>query len=282
MPHHHPSLIHPTALVDPKAQLGEGTRVGPYAIIGPEVVLGEECEVRAHAVLDGSLRMGSNNQVGYGAIIGAEPQDTRWAGAKSHVEIGSHNIFREYVTIHRGTEAESATRIGSYNLLMAGSHVAHNCEIGSHVTLVNNVLLAGRVTIEDYAFLGGGAAVHQGVRIGRLAMVRGLTRLGQDVPPFTMAVATNTVCGLNRVGLKRQGVSLHMRRLLGEVYETFYHLGFNRTQALQQILTHEDWQKNELARHFCDFVAQTKRGLCRAVRAGITRARGDESISEEE
>lgn len=273
----HSPTIHPTAIIHPKAELGAGTRVGAYAVIGPDVILGEACEVRPHAVIDGFVRMGSHNQIGYGAIIGAEPQDTRWNGGKSYVEIGSHNIFREYVTIHRGTELESSTKIGNHNLLMAGSHVAHNCTIGDRVTLVNNVLLAGRVTVEDGAFLGGAAAVHQYVRIGRLAMVRGLTRLGQDVPPFTMAVATNTVCGLNRVGLKRQNISLQTRRLLLEVYDTFYHIGLNRTQAMQQILLREDWQANDLVRHFCQFAASTKRGLCRAVRA--TR---DSSLMQEE
>ncbi len=257
--------IHERAIVHPKAQVGKGTVIGPDVIIDEHCSIGENCEVRARAVITGFTKIGNNNQIGYGAIIGAEPQDLAFEGCKSFVEIGDGNMIREYVTIHRGTKEGTTTRIGNKTMLMAASHVAHNCIIEDGVILVNNVLLGGYVEVHRRAFLGGASVVHQFTRIGSLAMVRGQTRLGMDVPPYCMAVATNAVHGLNRVGMKRGGFSGDVRRNLIQLYDQFYHSGMNREQALQAIKNDPLFHFEE-AKHFCEFITSTQRGLCRSVK----------------
>ncbi|MFZ5807144.1 MAG: acyl-ACP--UDP-N-acetylglucosamine O-acyltransferase [Verrucomicrobiota bacterium] len=258
--------IHETAIVHPKAKIGKRTTVGPWVIIEAGAEIGAECEIRARAVITGNVRMGKKNQVGYGAIIGAEPQDLAFKGVPSFVEIGDNNIFREYTTIHRGTKENTATKIGDNNFFMAGVHVAHNCAIGNHAILVNNVLLGGYVTVQDRAFLGGAVVVHQYTRIGQLAMIRGQTRIGMDVPPFFMAVATNAVCGLNRVGLKRAGYTPQQRKAILRAYQTLYHQGLNRQQALEKFSTDPELQTPEV-KLIRDFLTSTQRGICHAIQA---------------
>ena len=256
--------IHATALVDPSVNLGDGTRIGPYAVIEAGCALGEDCEVRAHAVITGGSVIGARNQIGYGAIIGAEPQDYAFKGTTSRVEIGSGNRIREYVTIHRATKEGGATRMGNDNYLMGGVHLGHDVQVGNHAILANNTLLSGYVQVGDRAFLGGATIVHQFVRIGALAITRGGTRLGKDVPPYFMAVATNTVSGLNRVGLRRSGVPHETRRALQEAYDMIYHANLNVGQALEEL--RRKFHLPEIT-HLIEFVAQSKRGICRARRA---------------
>lgn len=270
-------MIDSTASIHPSAQIGEGTSVGAHVIIGEHVKIGAGCEVRANAVITGHTKIGDRNQVGYGAIIGAEPQDASYKGAKSFVEIGDDNIFREYVTIHRGTKEGSVTKLGNKNFLMVGVHIAHNCEVGNHVTIVNNVLLAGYVQVKDRAFLGGAVVVHQFTRIGQLAMVRGQTRLGMDLPPFYMAVATNTVCGLNRVGLRRAGYNLERRKMIQRAYELMYHEGLNRAQAIEAMGQGAEGLSEEV-QLIREFVSTTTRGICRAVHA--KQAKQSEVVDE--
>jgi UDP-N-acetylglucosamine acyltransferase len=207
--------------------------------------------------------LGPRNQIGYGAIIGAEPQDYAFKGTDSRVEIGSGNRIREYVTIHRATTKGGATRVGNDNYLMGGVHLGHDVQIGNQAILANNTLLSGYVQVGDRAFLGGGTLVHQFTRIGTLAITRGGTRLGKDVPPYFMAVATNTVSGLNRVGLRRSGMPIETRRALQEAYDMIYHANLNVSQALEQLRN-----KFNLPEIAClvEFVAQSKRGICRARR----------------
>lgn len=252
--------IHSTALVDPSAQLGAEVRVGPYAIVGPRCVIGDGCEIRAHAVICDGTVMGARNQVGYGAVLGGEPQDFGFRGTDSRVEIGSRNRIGEYVTIHRATKAGGATRVGDDNFLMGGVHVGHDAEIGHHAILANNTLLSGHVQIGDQAFLGGATLVHQWVRIGALAITRGGTRLGKDVPPYFMAVATNTVSGLNRVGLRRAGFSQETRKMIQAAYEMIYRSQLNVTQAEEEL--RRKFHQPEIVR-LLDFIASSKRGICR-------------------
>lgn len=259
--------VHPTAIVEPGAKIGAGCTIGPGAIVEGGVELGSDCIVGPRVVLQGVVKMGSKNRIGVGAVIGGEPQDLAYQGAKSGVVIGDGNTFREYVTIHRGTKEGTDTTIGNGCFLMVGAHVAHNCRLADGVILVNNVLLAGHVEVEEKAFLGGAVVVHQFVRIGKLAMVRGQTRVGMDLPPYCMAVATNGVCGLNLVGLKRAGVGPAGRKALQKVYEEFFFGGKNRTQALEQIQKGNDATFAEV-KAFCDFIATTKRGICHGLRAG--------------
>ncbi|NJK93108.1 MAG: acyl-ACP--UDP-N-acetylglucosamine O-acyltransferase [Blastochloris sp.] len=256
--------IHPRALIHPQAKVGGNCIIGPDVVIDEHVEVGEGCEIRARAVITGHTVLGSGNQIGYGAIIGAEPQDLAYQNCLSHTRIGHRNVIREYVTIHRGTKEGSSTVIGDENYLMTGVHVAHNCLIGNQVILVNNVLLGGYVEVKDHAFLGGDSVVHQFTRVGEHVMVRGQTRLGLDVPPYFMAVATNAVCGLNRVGLKRKGFDSGRRKKIMEAYHLLYHAGKNRLQALESIRSNPELQHPDIEL-LCRFLEETKRGICRAV-----------------
>lgn len=198
--------IHPTAIVHPHAQLGEGVQVGPYAVIGEQVAIGAHTCIGAHVVIEGCVRIGQGNQIFPGATIGLAPQDVSYQGAASWVEIGDRNQIREYVTIHRPTQAEALTAIGNDNFLMAYVHIGHNCRIEHGVTIANAVGLGGYVQVESNAVIGGMTGVHQFVRIGRLAMVGGMSRINRDVPPYLLIEGNPAqVRGLNAVGLKRHG-----------------------------------------------------------------------------
>jgi len=255
--------IHATALVDSAVDLGAEVSVGPYAIIESGCVIGDHCEVCAHAVLCKGTLMGPHNQIGYGAVIGAEPQDLGYKGGRSWVEIGSGNKIREYATIHRATKEESATSIGNNNFIMCGVHVGHDGVIGNGTILANNTLLAGYVEVEDGVFLGGGTVVHQHARIGTLAITRGGTRVGKDVPPYFMAVDVNEVSGINRIGLRRAGLSHETRRAIQAAFELLYRSNLNVTQAVEE-LRHK-FHVPEIA-HLVDFIRKSKRGICRGYR----------------
>ena len=252
--------IHPSAVVDPAVDLGAEVRVGPYAIIEAGCVIEDYCEIRAHAVICKGTLMGPRNQIGYGAIIGAEPQDYGYKGGHTWVEIGSGNKIREYVTIHRASTEGTATSVGNDNFLMGGVHVGHDVEIGNRAILANNTLLSGYVKVEDGAFVGGATIVHQHTRIGRLAITRGGTRLGKDVPPFFMATDTNLVSGINRIGLRRAGFSHETRRAIQAAFELLYRSNLNVTQALEE-LGHK-FHLPEIAQ-LTEFIRASKRGICR-------------------
>ncbi|CAB4244289.1 Acyl-[acyl-carrier-protein]--UDP-N-acetylglucosamine O-acyltransferase [Methylacidimicrobium sp. AP8] len=253
-------MIHPTAMVSPKAELGREVRIGPGAIVEAGTVLGDRCEVRAYAVIAAGTRMGPGNRIGYGAVLGAEPQDLSWDGSPSRVVLGEGNVIREHVTIHRGAKPETETRIGDGNYLMVGCHVGHNCVVGDRTIIVNHVLLAGYVQVGDRAFLGGGSVFHQHVRIGELAMVRGGIRIGMDVPPFLMAVDENEVCGVNRVGLRRAGFSEEVRRRLEDAYRVLYESGRNVSQALEEM--ERRWPDDGEVRRMIAFIRGSRRGIC--------------------
>ena len=258
--------IHPSAIVDPKARLGDDVEVGPFVCIGGEVEIGARCVVQSHAVLDGSVKLGADNRIGHGAIIGGWPQDLSFkAGTRSSVEIGDNNVIREHVTIHRGTAEGSVTRLGNNNFLMAGAHVGHNCEIGNKVIIANNCLLGGHVTVDDGAFLGGGCVFHQFTRVGRLVITQGISGFGKDIPPFCAAAGVNKVVGLNVVGLRRAGFDAADRAEIKAAFRLLYESGFNVSQALAQA-REKTWR--EPAQIFFDFVAAAKRrGIC-ALRRG--------------
>jgi UDP-N-acetylglucosamine acyltransferase len=257
-------MIHPTAVIDPKAQLGAEVTVGPYAMIEGGCVVGDGCEIRAHAVICGGTVLGARNQVGYGTVIGAEPQDYAFKGTDSRVEIGSGNRIREYVTIHRATKPGGATRVGNDNFLMGGVHLGHDVQVGNHVIMANNTLLSGYVEVGDRAFLGGATLVHQFVRIGTLAITRGGTRLGKDVPPYFMAVATNQVSGINRVGLRRSGLAQETRKAIQAAYEMIYRSNLNVSQALEELRA--KFSLPEIVT-LVDFISTSKRGICRELHA---------------
>jgi UDP-N-acetylglucosamine acyltransferase len=253
--------IHPTAIVDSAVDLGEGVVIGPYAIIEPGCVIGDHCEIRAHAVISKGTLMGPNNSIGYGAVIGGEPQDLGFSGGRTWVELGSGNRIREYVTIHRATKEGMATSIGNNNYIMGGVHIGHDGEVGNGTIMANNSLLAGHVIVQDGVFLGGATIIHQNTRIGRLAITRGGTRLGKDVPPFFMATDTNIVAGINRIGLRRAGFSQEIRRSIQASFDLLYRSNLNVSQALDE-LGHK-FRSEEIA-HLIAFIRESKRGICRA------------------
>jgi UDP-N-acetylglucosamine acyltransferase len=201
-------LIHPTAVVDPRAELAESVRVGPFAVIGPEVQIGPDCSIGAHVVIEGRVRMGRGNRLFPGACIGLEPQDLKYTGDPTGVEIGDDNTIREYVTVNRATKGEENTRIGHRNLLMAYSHLGHNCDLGDRIVIANGVAVAGHVVIAHRAVIGGVLGIHQFVHVGTMAMVGGMSRIERDVPPFCIVEGhPSRVRALNRIGLQRSGLS---------------------------------------------------------------------------
>ncbi len=253
--------IHPTAIVSPSARLADGVEIGAFACVGEEVEIGARTVVQAHAVLDGLVRLGPDNFIGFGAIIGARPQDLSFQpGTRSGVEIGRGNIIREQVTIHRGTAADSFTMLGDENFLMAGAHVGHNCAIGNKTIIANNCLLGGHVTLEDSVFLGGGCVFHQHTRVGRLAITQGTSGFGKDLPPYVIGTDVNKVAGLNVVGLKRAGFGPEARAEIREAFRLLYESGRNVSQALEEAGA-KTWSAP--AQAFFDFVAAAKkRGIC--------------------
>jgi UDP-N-acetylglucosamine acyltransferase len=256
--------IHPTAVVSPRAELASDVEVGPYAVVGDEVTLGAGNVVQAHAVIEGRTTLGSENFVGYGAIIGATPQDFAFRrSVVSEIRIGDGNTFREYVTIHRGTKEGSATVVANGCYLMVGTHLGHNVRLGSKVVIANNCLLAGYVEIGDGAILGGGTVFHQFLRVGALAMVRGGTRFGKDIPPYVAADGENMLSGVNAIGLRRAGLTTAVRLEIKRAFKLVYRSGVNISQALERA-KESVWSPE--AQLFFDFIAASQRGVCGANR----------------
>ncbi len=229
--------IHPTAVVDPKAELGPGVQVGPYAVIGPEVEIGAASKIGPHVVLDGRVRMGARNHIFPGACIGLEPQDLKYSGDPTAVVLGDDNTIRECVTINRATTDEQETRLGSGNLLMAYSHLGHNCELGDRIVIANGVAVAGHVVVGDRAVIGGVLGIHQFVHVGTMAMVGGMSRIERDVPPFTMVEGhPSRVRALNKIGLRRSGLlqaeAGQQFAELKRVWSLLYREGLPLAQAL--------------------------------------------------
>ncbi|MBI1976481.1 MAG: acyl-ACP--UDP-N-acetylglucosamine O-acyltransferase [Candidatus Omnitrophica bacterium] len=263
--------IHPTAVISPLAKIADNVEVGPYAIIDDRVILAKGVKVYAHAYITGATEIGENTEIHMGAVVGHIPQD--WSFTKetqSAVRIGKNNLIREYVTIHRGSKEGSATVIGDGNFLMAHSHVAHDCQIGNKVVLANGVLLAGYVTIGDGAFISGNVVIHQFVKIGRLTMISGGSRIGKDVPPFMTASGTNRVYSINAVGLKRAGYGLEQERQIKQAYKLLYLDGKNVAQGLETL---QGRANSSEVLEIIEFIKNSKRGLCAC---GIQRRNRDE------
>lgn len=250
-------MIHPTALVD-GAKLGAGVSVGPYAVVEEEVVVGDGCVIAAHAVIKRHTRMGARNSVSEHAVIGGVPQDYKFrADTVSGVEIGDDNIFREGVTVHRGSRPGVATRIGSGCMLMVGAHVGHDCVVGSHVVLVNNAALAGEVTVGDRAFISAAVGVHQFCRVGRNAMIGGLAKVVQDALPFCVTDGNPARArGLNLVGLRRAGFKAAEIAELKAAYRLLYQR-MPLKEAIEQMKESPSAAVQELAA----FVEAGKRGF---------------------
>jgi UDP-N-acetylglucosamine acyltransferase len=231
------AVIHPTAIVSPKAELGRDVCIGPYCLVGAGVVVGDHCVLHSHVVLEGPARFGRNNEFFPFAVVGGKTQDLKYQGEPTSLEVGDFNVFRENCTIHRSTRDDAPTRIGSHNHFLCYSHVAHDCQVGDHVIVSNNGTLGGHIVVEDYAVISGLAAVHQFCRIGAHSIIGGCSKIIQDVPPY-MIVDGNPAAtrGLNLVGLQRRGFPEDDIRALKSAYKKlFFKKDINLAVALSAL-----------------------------------------------
>lgn len=226
--------IHPTAIVDPRAELGRNVTIGPYCIVEAETKIGDDCKLEARVVIKSRTTLGVNNEISEGAVLGAKAQHLVETTPGGMLIVGDHNRFRENVTLHRAHANEASTIVGSHNLLMVNAHVAHDVRLGSNCVLVNNAMLGGHCHIEDRAYISGGVGIHQFCRVGRLAMVGALAKIVQDVPPFMMVEGggSTEVVGLNRVGLRRNGYTPDEILQLKQAYRVIYRQGLRWSEVL--------------------------------------------------
>ncbi|MCX6355757.1 MAG: acyl-ACP--UDP-N-acetylglucosamine O-acyltransferase [Candidatus Aureabacteria bacterium] len=253
--------IHHSAIISPTAELADDVVIGPYVVVEDDVVIGRGTEIHGHVAIKRYTILGENNRIHHGAVLGDLPQDLHFDGRRSYLRIGDGNTFREYVTLHRATVENGATIVGDGNYFMVTSHAGHDCVIGNRNIITNCALIAGHTMIEDNVVISGAVVIHQFSRIGRLAMLSGLTAVNRDIPPFVIAggrpaAATN----LNLVGLRRAGITQRARTRLKEAFKIFYVSGLNAKQALANI---EEMDVTPEIRHFVDFIKASKRGVCR-------------------
>jgi len=255
--------IHPTAVVDAAARLGDGVSIGPYAIVGPGVTIGDHTEIGPHVVLDGLTTIGARCRFTGQSSIGSPPQDLKYAGGPTRLEIGDDNIVREFVTMNRATEhGGGVTRVGSHGMFMAYAHVAHDCVVGDHVVMANAATLAGHVTIEDHAIIGGLVAIHQFVRIGESAILGGGAMVTLDIVPYCMAAGDRAVLhGLNLIGLKRRGFAPATLVALRSAYRTIFRSGLRLQDALEALRTGA--AEDPRVAHLVRFIEESRRGICR-------------------
>jgi len=255
-------MVHPTAVIHPKAQLGEGVEIGPYCIIGENVILGPDCRLHSHVVIDGHTRLGRANEIFPFASIGLQTQDLKWKGGITRTEIGDENTFREYVSIHSATSDGEATRVGSNNYLLSYCHVAHNVCLGNHIIMSNVATLGGHVTVDDYAVIGGLVAVHQFCRIGKISMIGGCSKVVQDVPPFMLADGNPCeVRTTNKIGMERNGISEQAQAALRQAYKILFREGLTTANALARI--EQELPPLPEIQHLVQFIRASERGICR-------------------
>ena len=255
--------IHPTAIVDPKAELGDDVQVGPYAIIREDVSIGSGSQVGSHTVIEPFVSIGRDCRIFHFASIGATPQSLKFEGEKTYVKIGRGTVIREFVTIHRGTGfGGGITEIGEQNFLMAYTHIAHDCKTGRMVVMANNATLAGHITIGDYATVGGLTAIHQFVKVGDYAFIGGKSAVVKDIPPFVIAAGDRArLHGMNTVGLKRHGFTQNTINELKKVYRIIFRIGLTRNEALERVKAEVE-QIPEVVK-FLEFIQSSQRGITR-------------------
>lgn len=255
--------VHETAIVHPNAKIGRNVIVGPYAIIGENVEIGDNCVIGPQVVIEGWTTIGQGNRFFHGCSIGCEPQDLKFRGEKSYLFIGDNNTFRENVTVSRGTEGGGGeTRIGNNNLFMAYSHVAHDCQLGSHIVIANCTALAGHVTVEDRAVIGGMSGIHQFTKIGKMVMVGACSKIVKDVPPFVLVDGNPAkVSGINVVGLRRNGIDPQIRDEIKKAYRILYRSSLTVNRAIEQM--EQELHGCEEIDHFIRFLRNAERGILR-------------------
>ena len=255
-------MIHPTAIVDPAAEIASGARIGPYCVIGPQVIISEDTELQHHVTVMGPTKIGRGNFFFAYTSIGQKTQDLKYAGEPTYLEIGDGNTFREFCTVNRGTLPGTKTIVGNGGNFLAYSHIAHDCVVGDNVIFSNNGTLAGHVQVGDHAVIGGLTAIHQFCRVGRHAITGGCSKIVQDVPPFFIADGNPAeVRGVNQVGLERAGFSADTLRALKEAYRILYRGKLNVKQSVEAIRK-ELPDLPEVA-ELCDFIGSSERGIIR-------------------
>ncbi|MBF0307901.1 MAG: acyl-ACP--UDP-N-acetylglucosamine O-acyltransferase [Magnetococcales bacterium] len=256
-------MIHPTAVVDKRAELGRDVEVGPYAIVEGDVVLEDRVQVSAHAVIAGHTRIGEETRVSSFASIGTPPQDTHYSGEPTRVEIGSKCAIREYVSIHRGTvEGGGLTRVGHRCMIMAYSHVAHDCRVGDEVIMANGATLAGHVEIQDFAVIGGLTAIHQFARVGRNAFIGGASAISMDVVPYASAAGNRAnIVGVNVVGLRRRGFSEEQIKSIRQAHRLIFKANLRLEQAIAEL--EKESSDNPEIQFIVEFLQSSRRGICR-------------------
>jgi UDP-N-acetylglucosamine acyltransferase len=256
--------IHPLATVSPKAILGDNIEIGPYVYIDENVEIGDGCQILPHAVIFSYVKLGKGCKVFPGAVIGAIPQDLKFEGEVSYVEIGDNTTIRECVTVNRGTAAsgKAKTKIGSDTLLMSYVHVAHDCRVGNHCILVSYVGIAGETDVDEWAIIGGGAMAHQFSKIGAHAMVGGASKINKDIPPYVLC-GRDPICyaGVNIVGLRRRGFSSDIIRNIKDIYDTIYFQGYNITDGCAKV--EAGFPQSEERDNILNFIKNSKRGIIR-------------------
>jgi UDP-N-acetylglucosamine acyltransferase len=256
------TLIHPASFVDERAQLGEGVTIGPGAVVGPDVKVGDGTSIGGHALLTGWTSVGRECRIHHGAVLGSPPQDLKFRGEKTFLEVGDHTEVREYVTANVATEEGATTRVGSHCLLMAYAHVAHNCQIGNHVVVANVVQFAGYVTVDDWAIVGGGSLIHQFVRIGRHSMIGGGSRISQDILPFVKAAGSPPrLAGINAIGLERRRFPNATIEAIDRAYKIVFRSGLTVPQAVEQMRA--EFPGSPEIEHVARFAETSVRGLTR-------------------
>jgi UDP-N-acetylglucosamine acyltransferase len=255
-----PPEVHATAVVDPDVELADGVRVGPYAVIEGDVHIGAGTQIDSHVRIYSGTRIGRDNRIFNGALLGGEPQDLKYSGAPTRLEIGDRNLIREFSTLHRGSDSSGLTRVGDDCFIMAYAHVAHDCVVGNHVVLANSVNMAGHVAIEDWVMIGGVVPVHQFVRIGCHSMIGGGLRVPQDVCPYAlMGGYPLSVAGVNVIGLRRRGFTKAQIKPLREAFRLLFRSGINTTQALERIGA--EVESTTEVQYLLDFIRASERGI---------------------
>ncbi len=258
--------VHPTAIVDPRATLGAGTRIGPYCVIEGPVHIGPDNEILAHSVILGRVRIGAQNRIGPHACIGTPPQSVGRFPEETGVRIGDRNVIREFATVHRALDPERPTRLGDDNFIMSGGHVAHDCTVGNGCVLTNGAFVSGHCEIGDRVNVSSPVGVHQFVRIGMLAILSAGAQVGMDVPPYMLVEGRNTVRGLNLVGMKRAGIGPEARRQIKHVFRVLYRSGLALPRALERLEGEDLLPEAQRIVDFCR--APSRRGILTGGRAG--------------
>jgi len=254
--------IHPSAIVDPAAKIADDAEIGPFCVIHKDVTIGKGTKLHSSVVVGDWTEIGEGNEFFPGAVVGVAPQDLRYSGERAFTKIGNRNVFREYVTVHRASDPDGVTSIGDDNLLMAYTHVAHNCILGNQIVIANSCGIAGHVEIEDQAVLGGMCGLHQFVRVGKLAMLGGMAQIRQDIPPFSMVDGQPArVFGMNIRGMQRRGIDKENRQALKVCYRLILQSGLNLTQAINSIKA--SVAQTETVQHLVRFLeSPSKMGVC--------------------